>query len=400
MTAPLLAKALLIPFKPKATEPDETAKILFDFNPETLTLKVSSGQALDPSRRTRQQTQHVGDSNATLSFECLFDSTRPRDNDQPHAEDASKDPDVLRFKEPDVRRRTAPIAQLLQIAELGEQPAPKRVRFLWGRFSFDGVVSQHQEVFDYFSAGGVPLRSKVTLTLTAKKFRYNRTPEQASEQSRATAENQAATPRSSSAEQALVAAVLPGVAQPSQARIGQALAAGVSLGAREALDLFGAAALPAGLDLSRSALAGAGDGGSAVSPRRAPEAGQPASSWAREAAPPQSASAGLATQVASQRQGGLDSGTRPQAFQPATPAPSVPLDPPPIQGHAPLRARLALQPDPRLFPQPLPADRPSLERRPLWEGLPVTSLNPRFGSGAGVASDDCGCNPHGQGGRP
>jgi hypothetical protein len=36
------------------------------------------------------------------------------------------------------------------------------VQFRWGTLIFNGVISQHQEVFDYFSPSGVPLRSKVS----------------------------------------------------------------------------------------------------------------------------------------------------------------------------------------------------------------------------------------------
>jgi hypothetical protein len=83
MSAPPLAKAQLIPFgdAPNAAVPDGSKAIRFDFNPETLTLKVSSGEARDSARRGRQQTQNVGASQATLSFECLFDSTHPRAGD-------------------------------------------------------------------------------------------------------------------------------------------------------------------------------------------------------------------------------------------------------------------------------------------------------------------------------
>ena len=58
MTTPPLAKASLIPFgdPPNANQPDETRAIPFDFNPETLTLKVSSGEARDAARLGRQQT--------------------------------------------------------------------------------------------------------------------------------------------------------------------------------------------------------------------------------------------------------------------------------------------------------------------------------------------------------
>jgi hypothetical protein len=400
MTTPPLAKASLIPFQdpPNANQPDAARAIPFDFNPETLTLKVSSGEARDAARRGRQQTQNVGASQATLSFDCLFDSTRPRSNEGPGSENGPVD-------RRDVRRRTKAIADLLQVTEPGRQPTPRRVRFLWGSFSFDGVVSQHQELFDYFSAEGVPLRSKVTLTLTEKDFRYDVTAQQA-----APLRDGAATLGSGSGaadappsippgpeqrrEAALAAILVPGVPRPSAVQIGRSLSAGIPLQAREALALFGCAALPAG-----AALPGAIQGtspGNAATARSTPQPGRPTSPWGRDAAPAGSAAAGLAARVVAQRQAGLDPGP---AQRRSSDKPQAPAPPPPITGHARLRPRLALEPDPRLFPLPRLPERSPLERRPRWEA--AAALGPAGRSQGGGPSSEgssacacgCGCTP-------
>ncbi|MFM8278450.1 MAG: hypothetical protein ACKN89_15955 [Cyanobium sp.] len=413
MSGPALAKARLIPFgdAPNATVPEEARAIPFDFNPETLTLKVSTGQARDPARRGRQQTQNVGASQATLSFECIFDSTRPRDSDG----DTSLTTPV---RERDVRKRTRAIADLLQDVDPGRTAAPRRVRFLWGEFLFDGVVSQHQETFDYFSAGGVPLRSKVALTLTEKDFRYNVTAEQAQPLGDGAAalatgsgSNDQPPPQTPGQrnEAALAAALVPEVSRPSPAQIGQRLAAGLPLGATEALALFGAAALPAGAVLPSltASTPGIGSGLSPSSTRATPQAGRPSSSWGREAAPAGSAAAGLAARVVAQRQAGLDPGAGPDsrvnsragAAQPSSrespqPAPAAP----PIRGHAQLRVRLALEPDPRLFPLPPRPERPPLEPRPRWEPEAWRRSRAAAGEARPVAATggcacSCGCVP-------
>lgn len=156
-------RARLVPFAADGRDTEEERAIPLDFNPETLTLKVSGGEARDRARRGRQQVQNVGASKATLSFECYFDSTRPRDG-----QDGEGGGEEML----DVRLRTKPIADLLQVSGSGREQAPRRVQFRWGTLIFNGIVTAHQEVFDYFSPSGVPLRSKVQLTLTEQEFRY------------------------------------------------------------------------------------------------------------------------------------------------------------------------------------------------------------------------------------
>jgi len=261
---------------------------------------------------------------------------------------------------------------------------------MWGSFSFDGVVSQHQELFDYFSAEGVPLRSKVSLTLTEKVFRYDVKAEQAvplrggaselGSGSGATDAPPAIPPgQDQRREAALAAALVPDVPRPTAAQIGRSLAAGIPLQASEALALFGSAALPAG-----AARSGA-----------IPQTGRPTSPWGRDAAPAGSAAAGLAARVVAQRQAGLDPGP---AQRRSSDKPQAPAPPPPITGHARLRPRLALEPDPRLFPLPQLPERSPLERRPRWEaaaafglaGRATGAATPLLGSAGGCT---CGCDP-------
>ena len=52
------------------------------------------------------------------------------------------------------------------------------MEFGWGTYSFKGVVEQFKETIDFFSAGGVPLRSSINLTLASQEveFQSNRSP--------------------------------------------------------------------------------------------------------------------------------------------------------------------------------------------------------------------------------
>src|SRR5690349_7112964 len=98
-----LKRAQLVPFDDGGRTLQEDEAIDFDFNPETLTLKVSSGQQQDRGRRGHQQVQNVGASSATLSLEAIFDATRPKADGE-----AGNDETQL-----DVRGRTRKIADLL-----------------------------------------------------------------------------------------------------------------------------------------------------------------------------------------------------------------------------------------------------------------------------------------------
>ncbi len=111
--------AFLIPYDSNGTSLVEKEKIVLDFNPETLTLGVQSGQA-DRGKRGRQEVQAVGKTVATLSFDAYFDTTRPRED----ARATGTGGDIANF---DVRRKTSAIARLLEVEEKGAKPAPRRV---------------------------------------------------------------------------------------------------------------------------------------------------------------------------------------------------------------------------------------------------------------------------------
>lgn len=135
-----------------ADESDENARILFDFNPTSLSysLEASAQQQNQPNRTG--QTQAVSQFSAKLSFDAIFDNT-----------DIGED----------VRGTTSKIVAFLKPAPPAEgatqdsgSGAPALVLFHWGAFRFQGVLTQYKETIDFFSKEGVPLRASVSLGMT------------------------------------------------------------------------------------------------------------------------------------------------------------------------------------------------------------------------------------------
>jgi len=386
MTTAQFCRARLVPFDAGGKNTEEGRAIPLDFNPETLTLKVSGGEQKDKGRKGRQQVQNVGSSKATLSFECVFDSTRPRDTDT--GEGAGGE-EML-----DVRVRTKPIADLVQTYGSGKEQAPRRVQFRWGTLIFNGVISSHQEVFEYFSPSGVPLRSKLQLTLTEQEFRYEVNASDAAQRRQAV--EQAASDARSQAAAAGAGSLLGGGANGgagfdlsagfelsasldvnldvslsaqvglsaslgASADIGMAAGAGIHLDASAAIDLFGPAALGSTPgDLGRSGL---------EIPKPSPglaAAGVTPNPWAPDGPAPGSRAAGLAAAVSSQRAAG--------AIAPAPGSATPPTAPLPVRGSPPLALRRSPPAGSPLFAtRGTPVEMAAGERRPRWESLPATA---------------------------
>jgi hypothetical protein len=407
MSTAQFCRARLVPFDAGGKNTEEGRSIPLDFNPETLTLKVSGGEQKDKGRKGRQQVQNVGSSKATLSFECVFDSTRPRDDGS--GEEAGGE-EML-----DVRVRTKPIADLVQTFRSGKEQAPRRVQFRWGTLIFNGVISSHQEVFEYFSPSGVPLRSKVQLTLTEQEFRYEVNASdaaqrrQAVEQAGSDARSQAAAAGADSLlggganggagfdlsagfslsasldvnlDLSLSAQVGLSASLGASADIGMAAGAGIHLDAAAAIDLFGPAALGTSGDLGRSGLA---------IPKPSPglaAAGVTPNPWAPDGPAPGSKAAGLAAAVSGQRAA--------SAIAPAPGSAATPPAPLPVRGSPPLALRRSPPSGSPLFAtNRSPTNMAAGERRPRWEGLPATGTATGTASAASTRTTcscgGCGC---------
>ncbi len=135
--------------KPPTVAVDTTVPpISVQFNPTSLKIertRASSGGATSQAQRRNQPNE----GHATLTLELEFDTAEGDANGQPL----------------DVRRRTAELRQFIEPPKKPKDPPP-RLRFIWGKFSFDGIVERISEDIDYFDVDGMALRAKVSLSIT------------------------------------------------------------------------------------------------------------------------------------------------------------------------------------------------------------------------------------------
>jgi hypothetical protein len=140
-----LAKAQLIALKGDKGSTEDTAIDTVDvqFNPASLKLQLTNDTA---GGRTHghQAEQHLGEGSTQLSFDLHFDTADTGDN---------------------VRKQVELVEKFVKASVPGSKKAPPRVKFHWGEFIFEGVMTGLQEEIDFFSAEGVPLRSKVSVTI-------------------------------------------------------------------------------------------------------------------------------------------------------------------------------------------------------------------------------------------
>ncbi len=138
--------------KAKLAEVDGSGKaskeVAVQFNPATL--KLNRSNSIDAGKsRGRQVQQYNGTSSTTLTLELEFDTA---DQDQ-------------NGEAVDVRSLTADVTRFILPGGKGSKQAPPRVRFSWGKFVLIGVMGSANEDLDLFSAEGVPLRAKVSVSI-------------------------------------------------------------------------------------------------------------------------------------------------------------------------------------------------------------------------------------------
>lgn len=86
--------------------------------------------------------QFTGSKKSDLILELMFDSTSTGQ---------------------DVRDLVEPLYKIVNIDNTLHAPPP--CRFVWGRFSFDGIVSAFKKEFTFFFSNGTPARVKISITL-------------------------------------------------------------------------------------------------------------------------------------------------------------------------------------------------------------------------------------------
>lgn len=158
----LFQRAVLLPVDPKSGQPDPSKQIEVHFNPETLKLTRQNNLQGDTKGGTEKSdpSQHVDASGAKLALDLLFDTTLDYERQQKGA---------------DVRKITQQLVDLYvnpPKPDGSDKPAAARaLMFVWGTFSFNGLVESMGETLEFFSASGVPLRATVNLSLVENRFK-------------------------------------------------------------------------------------------------------------------------------------------------------------------------------------------------------------------------------------
>jgi Contractile injection system tube protein len=130
-------------------EPDDRGAFTVQFNPTSL--RVTQQNNIDEGGATTltQRRQNPSAQSATLNFDLEFDTAEETDDQGPV----------------DVRTRTAIIRQFAEPSPDRPKEPPPLLKFVWGTFSFIGIVNQLTEEMDLFSPEGRPLRAKVTVAM-------------------------------------------------------------------------------------------------------------------------------------------------------------------------------------------------------------------------------------------
>lgn len=422
MTGSLLA-ASITPFDSQGRNVESDQRIVFDFNPESLQIQASAGEESDRGRQGRQQVQHVARTHATLTFDAVFDTTRP--NPQRQGPRSGAQEESL-----DVRHKTAALGALVRDEPSRRNRAPRRIQFRWGSIVFNGVMTSFSETLDYFSPGGVPLRSKVSITITEQEFRYEVEPSPEQPVRRADmARDAAAVGRQNDAGDldellqgagfdlaggidAELSASLDlelGLEASLDLELGASLGldadfdldlrAGVELGVSAAVGAFGTGAVLGAAAAAGGAARAAGRIEVAAEARRS--ASKPPSAWAPRGLAEGSGAVEVARAVVEARARGAADRGKPAGFQAGTdvtaPRPLAGARAPqPLRGAPPLRSPAFGPAEARLYA----ADRRGggaagalAGRRPSWERLEVAETASAAGGCAccGAAGTACGC---------
>lgn len=159
MTA--LVKAVLAEMPNGVTDPARaTARTEVQFNPTSLRIQYSNRTA-GGQQSGAQGRQRPGTGEVQLSFDLVFDTADEGSAEQP-VNVLEKTRLVERFVRPRGNR--------------AGQETPPRVLFEWGSCQVQGVMDSTNVDLDFFSAGGVPLRAKVSVTIKGQDAALNYTP--------------------------------------------------------------------------------------------------------------------------------------------------------------------------------------------------------------------------------
>ena len=157
-----LEKAQLIEMAPDLQQTASGATpVNVQFNPESLKVTYSNQVATSDNKNAQTGTaamQHVGSGTTKLAVQLWFDITHPTASDS---------------NARDVRDLTGKVTYF--ITPKADENDPKKfsipaVKFLWGAFSFVGVMESLEETLELFSNDGRPIRSSISFSLTQQEI--------------------------------------------------------------------------------------------------------------------------------------------------------------------------------------------------------------------------------------
>jgi hypothetical protein len=133
-----------------ATVPDDAKVKPVDvqFNPSTLKLQYTN-KSTGGATTKGPNRQNPAQGNAVLSLDLEYDTAEGDENGKPL----------------DVRDKTKHIIALVRPPKGTKGGAPPRIKFVWGRLSFEGNVTSLTEDLDYFDNEGRALRCKLSLSI-------------------------------------------------------------------------------------------------------------------------------------------------------------------------------------------------------------------------------------------
>jgi hypothetical protein len=125
------------------------------FNPGSMRLQMANSVDGGASRG-RQTQQYNGSASTTLTLDLEFDTADEGTDANPVS----------------VLDRTDRVRQFVLPGGTESKQAPPRARFRWGSFELTGVMDSLTEELGFFSSEGVPLRSKLSISIKEQDSRF------------------------------------------------------------------------------------------------------------------------------------------------------------------------------------------------------------------------------------
>lgn len=131
---------------------------MFFYNVRVNPTSITTNKKIEVSKKqgmgtTNSESKFISTSPETLKFEILLDSTG-----------ATGALNII----PDVSAELILIEKTVY-SFLGSKHEPPKVNVVWGTMFFEGRLTEMSYVHSMFSAGGLPIRSKVTLAFQGQK---------------------------------------------------------------------------------------------------------------------------------------------------------------------------------------------------------------------------------------